>query len=150
MGERSWARLTMGGRVSRAALAEALERLAGLRLEDCLEDEHVVVEDAEASWGGFSELEAWLQARGIPFDLESGACPGAWPDMLVHFRPARGRVEFVSDDSHAEPMIPRSALRAALTRCRTLKGVRAWLARTYPEVPGLEPITCTRAGRCVS
>jgi hypothetical protein len=67
--------------MSRAGLAEALERLEGLRLEDCLEDGQVVVENPEASWGGFSELEAWLEARGIPFDLESGACPGAWPDI---------------------------------------------------------------------
>ena len=125
MGERSWARLTIGGRVSRSALTEAVETLEGLRLEDCLEGAQVVVEDAEASWGGFSELEAWLEARGIPFDLESGACPGGWSDRLVHFRPDRRRVEFVSDDSHAEPVIPRSALRAALTRCRTLKWLRA-------------------------
>jgi hypothetical protein len=145
MGERSWARLTIGGAVSRSALVGVLDTLEGLRLEDCLEDGHVVVEDPEASWGGFSELETWLEARGIPFDLESGACPGGWPDMLVHFRPGRGRVEFVSDDSHAEPVIPRSTLRTAPTRSRTLKGLRAWLARTYPEVPALEPITWTRA-----
>jgi hypothetical protein len=145
MGERSWARLTIGGTVSRSALAGALDALEGLRLESCLGDNHVVLEDPEASWGGFSELEAWLLARGIPFDLESGACPGEWPDMLVHFRPGRGRVEFVSDDSHAEPVIARSALRTALRRYRTLKGFRAWLARTYPEVPALEPITWARA-----
>ena len=150
MGERSWARRTIGGRVSRSALTEALETLEGRLLEDCLEDNQVVVEDAEASWGGFSELEAWLQARGIPFDLESGACAGSWPDRLVQFRPGRGRVEFVSDDSHAEPVIPRSALRAALSRCRTLKSLRAWLARTDPEVPTLEPIRWTRAGRCTN
>jgi hypothetical protein len=137
--------LTIGGPVSRAALAEALEKLAGLRLEDCLEDDQVVVEDPEASWGGFSQLEAWLEAHGIPFDLESAACPGAWPDMLVHFRPGRGRVEFVSDDSHAEPVIPRSALRAALSRSRTVKSLGAWLARTYPEVPALPPIRWARA-----
>jgi hypothetical protein len=147
VGERSWARLTIGGAVSRSALAEALETLAGCRLEECLEDNQVVVGDPEASWGGFSELEAWLQARRIPFDLESGACPGGWPDMLVHFRPGRGRVEFISDDRHQEPVIPRSTLRTALARSRTLKGLRAWLARTYPEVPALEPITWTRAGR---
>jgi hypothetical protein len=129
MGERSWARLTIGGRVSRSA--------EGLRLEDCLDGAQVVVEDAEASWGGFSELEAWLEACGI---LESGACPGGGPDRLVHVRPDRGRVEFVSDDRHAEPVIPRSSLRAALTRCRTLKGLRAWL----------EPIRWTRAGRCTN
>ena len=104
MGDRSWARLTIGGTVLRFALAGALEALEGLRLESCLGDNHVVLEDAQASWGGFSELEAWLQARGIPFDLESGACPSEWPDMLVHSRPGRGRVEFVSDDSHAEPV----------------------------------------------
>ena len=46
MGERSWARLTIGGALSRDALAGALE------------EGQVVVEDAEASWGGFSELEA--------------------------------------------------------------------------------------------
>ena len=145
MGERSWARLTIGGHVPRRLLTDALETLAGCRLDECLEDGQVVVEDPEASWGGFSELEAWLEGRGIPFDLESAACPGAWPDMLVHSRPGRGRVEFVSDDSHAEPVIPRSTLRTALTRSRTLKGLRTWLTRTYPEVPALEPITWARA-----
>ena len=148
MGERSWARLTIGGALSRDALAGALETLTGFQLDECLEGAQVVVEDAEASWGGFSELEAWLEARGIPFDLESGACPGGWSDRLVHFRPDRRRVEFVSDDSHAEPVIPRSALRAALTRCRTLKDLRAWLTRTDPETAALEPITWTRGGRC--
>ena len=145
MGERSWARLTIGGTVSRLALADALETLAGCRLDECLEDGQVVVEDPQASWGGFSELEAWLEDRGIPFDLESAACPGGWPDMLVHFRRGGGRVEFVSDDSHREPVIPRSTLRTALTRYRTLQGLRAWLARTYPEVPALKPITWARA-----
>ena len=141
MGERSWARLTIGGAVSRPALTEALETLAGCRLDECLEDERVVVEDPEAAWGGFSELEAWLQACGIPFDLESGACPGGWPDLLVHFRPGRGRVEFACDDAHSEPVISRAALRAALARCRTLRGVRRWLARTYPDIPPLPAIT---------
>jgi hypothetical protein len=103
MGERSWARLTIGGAVSRAALAEALETLAGCLLEECLEDGQVVVEDPEAPWGGFSELEAWLEARGIPFDLESGACSGAWPGMLVHFRPGRGRAVGPSDGADPVP-----------------------------------------------
>ena len=60
--------------MARAALAEGLETLAGRRLED----HQVVVEDPEASRGGFSELEAWLQSREIPFDLESGAWPTCW------------------------------------------------------------------------
>jgi hypothetical protein len=137
MGERSWARLTIGGLVSRHALADALETLAGRRLDECLEDDQVVVEDPEAPWGGFSELEAWLEARGIPYDLESAACPGVWPDMLVHFRPGRGRLEFSSDDSHAEPVIRRSDVAAALRRCRTVRGVRRWLGRTYPRVARL-------------
>jgi hypothetical protein len=140
VGERSWARLTIGGPVSRRALWEALETLAGCRLDECLEDDQVVVEDPEAAWGGFSELEAWLEARGIPFDLESAACPGAWPDMLVHVRPGRGRLEFASDDGHGEPVIPRSEVAAALRRSRTVRGVRRWLARRYPRVAPLPPI----------
>jgi hypothetical protein len=140
MGERSWARLTIGGTVSRRALADVLATLAGCRLDECLEDDQVVVEDPEASWGGFSELEAWLETRGIPFDLESAACPGGWPDLLVHFRPGRGRVEFPCDDGHREPVIPRSAIRAALARCRTVHGVRRWLTRMYPTIPPLPPI----------
>jgi hypothetical protein len=137
MGERSWARLTIGGPVSRRALADALETLVGCRLDECLEDDQVVVEDPDAAWGGFSELEAWLEARGIPFDLESAARSGLWPDMLVHFRPERGRLEFASDDSHAEPVIRRSEVEAALRRCRTVRGVRRWLGRTYPRVARL-------------
>jgi hypothetical protein len=49
-------------------------------------------------------------------------------------------VEFPCDDGHREPVIPRSAIRAALTRCRTVRGVRRWLARTYPTIPKLPPI----------
>ena len=82
MGQRRWARLAIGGALSRDALAGALETLTGFQLDACLEEGQVVVEDAEASWGGFSELETWLEARGIPFDLESGACPGGWPDRI--------------------------------------------------------------------
>jgi hypothetical protein len=140
MGERSWARLTIGGPVSRRALADALETLVGYQLDECLEDDQVVVEDPEAAWGGFSELEAWLEARGIPFDLESAACPGVWPDMLVHFRPGRRRLEFASDDSHGEPVIRRSEVEAALRRCRSIRRVRHWLARAYPRVAPLPPI----------
>jgi hypothetical protein len=140
VGERSWARLTIGGTVSRSALARALDTLAGLRLEECLEDGQVVVEDPDAAWGGFSELEAWLEAQGVPFDLESAARAGVWPDMLVHFRPERGRIEFTSDDSHAEPVIRRSEVEAALRRCRSVRGVRRWLARRYPRVAPLPPI----------
>ncbi len=143
MGERSWARLTIGGPVSRRALADALETLVGCQLDECLEDDQVVVEDPEAAWGGFSELEAWLQARGIPFDLESAACPGAWPDMLVHVRPGRGRLEFASDDRHGEPVIRRSEVEAALRRCQSVRGVRRWLARRYPRVAPLPPIRWT-------
>jgi hypothetical protein len=143
MGDRSWARLTIGGTVSRSALAGALDRLAGLRLEECLEGDQVVIEDPEASWGGFSELEAWLESQGIPFDLESAACSGAWPDMLVHFRPGKGRREFASDDSHAEPVIRRSEVQAALRRCRSVRGVRRWLGRAYPRVAPLPPIRWT-------
>jgi hypothetical protein len=137
MGECSWARLTIGGPVSRRALADALETLVGCQLDECLQDDLVVVEDPDAAWGGFSELEAWLEARGIPFDLESAARSGVWPDMLVHFRPERGRLEFASDDSHAEPVIRRSEVEAALRRCRSVRGVRLWLARAYPRVARL-------------
>ena len=65
--------------------------------------------------------------------------------MLVHFRPGWGQLEFVSDEGQAEPVIPRSTLRAALARSRDLKRLRAWLAWAYPEVPGLEPIRWRRA-----
>jgi hypothetical protein len=140
MGERSWARLTIGGPVWRRALADALETLVGCRLDECVEDDLVVVEDPDAAWGGFSELEAWLEARGIPFDLESAARSGMWPDMLVHFRPERGRLEFASDDSHAEPVIRRSEVEAALQRGRSVRGVRRWLARRYPHVAPLPRI----------
>ena len=71
-------------------VTDALETLAGCRLDECLEDGRVVVEDPEASWGGFSELEAWLEGRGIPFDLESAACPGAWPTCSSTSAPAGG------------------------------------------------------------
>jgi hypothetical protein len=42
MGERSWARLTIGGPVPRRLLTNALETLAGCRLDECLEDGRVV------------------------------------------------------------------------------------------------------------
>jgi hypothetical protein len=140
VGERSWARLTIGGPVSRRALSDALETLAGFQLDECLEDDQVVIEDPEAAWGGFSELEAWLETRGIPFDLESAACSGAWPDMLVHVRPGKGRLEFASDDSHTEPVLRRSEVAAVLRRGRSLRSVRRWLARRYPRVAPLPPI----------
>jgi hypothetical protein len=143
MGERSWARLTIGGTVARSALARAIDTLEGLRLEDCLEDGQVVIEDPDAAWGGFSELEAWLEAQGVPFDLESAARSGIWPDMLVHFRPEKGRLEFTSDDSHAEPVIRRSEVAQALRRCGTVRGVRRWLARAYPRVASLPPVRWT-------
>jgi hypothetical protein len=140
VGEYSWARLTIGGPASRRALAAALETLVGCQLDECLQDNQVVVEDPEAAWGGFAELEAWLETHGLPFDLETAARAGGWPDLLIHVRPGRGRVEFACDDAHHEPVIPRSVIRGALGRCRTVRGVRRWLARRYPTIPPLPPI----------
>ena len=51
MGERRMARLTIGGAVSRHALAEALDTPAGCQLDECLEDERVVVEDPRGVLG---------------------------------------------------------------------------------------------------
>ena len=96
MGQRRWARLAIGGALSRDALAGALE------------EGQVVVEDAEASWGGFSELEAWLEARGIPFDLESGPAPAGGPTGSSTSAPTGG----------AWSSSPTTAMRSRLSHAR--------------------------------
>ena len=90
MGERSGARLTIGGALSRDALAGALETLTGFRLDECLEDGQVVVEDAEASWGGFSELKAWCEAAGFRSTSRAGPATAAGPIGSSTSAPAGG------------------------------------------------------------
>ena len=59
MGERSWARLTIGGALSRDALAGALETLTGFQLDECLEGarllgirlhDHVILGNGTGKW----------------------------------------------------------------------------------------------------
>src|SRR2546428_8253725 len=81
MGAYGWAKLKIGGNVSKRALRKALAILeidldAALEPGDCeghglkayLDEGHLVVEHDQASYAQFTDLEAGLVTGGISFD----------------------------------------------------------------------------------
>lgn len=112
MGDRAWAKLVIGGPVSRETLAE-LVRNEGYDLDEAEESDdgheglylerrgggHVLVlkhgDQLGAMWGGF---EAALVEAGIAFDRLSNGYAGSWSDSIAAWRPGMPEVyEAVAD-----------------------------------------------------
>jgi hypothetical protein len=66
-------------------------------------DRHLVLADAEASYGQFEELEAFCVKHGLPFDRHSDA-KYEFDSVNVRFRPGMNRpVEVPSDNCGEKP-----------------------------------------------
>jgi hypothetical protein len=149
MGAYGWAKLKIGGRVSKRALREALaihdvdldEALepgdySGYGLEAYLDEGHLVVEDDQASYAQFTDLEAALVAAGIAFDRLSDPV-AEFGECVSHFRRGMAGSYDAPSDGH-EPMVPVREVRRRLED--GLDPLRAWLDHEHPAIPELEPL----------
>lgn len=147
MGVYGWAKLEVGGRVSKRALREALaihetdldEALSpgdyeGHGLEAYLDEGYLIVEHDQASYAQFSDLEAALVAASIPFDrlsdpvAECGEC-------VRFFRPEMATPYDAASEGY-EPMVLVHEVRRRLAD--GLDAFRLWLDREHPAIPDLE------------
>lgn len=156
MGDRAWAKLVIGGPVSRDALAELLlgegynlddaeegsEGHEGLYLERRGSGHVLVLEDCDqlgAMWDG---LEAALVEAGIAFDRFSQAYAGSWSDSIAAWRPGMPAVyEAVADANQQHTYGRLEEIRVAVANAASLDDFGAWLNATHPDVQALEPIT---------
>lgn len=112
--------------------------------EPDIEDGIFALEDGEAPWGEFPDMEAMLKTKGVPFDRETGAdwqCP---PCRQI-YRPAKnGKPELdehIQLNTDGEPVVSVAAIREVLDRTDTEESaeenVRDFLNFNYPTYPPL-------------
>lgn len=149
MGAHGWAKLKIGGEVSKRALREALaiheinlgEALepgdyAGHGLEAYLDEGHLVVEHDQASYAQFTDLEATLVTAGIAFDRLSDPV-AEFGECVRFFRPWMARPYDAASDGY-EPVVPVHEVRRRLGD--GLEALRAWLDAEHPAIPELESL----------
>jgi hypothetical protein len=151
MGDRFWGRIEFPARMIDAEVREALER-EGVEFKEenfiekrnqvywpevYVEDGIFSLDDQEANYGMFSDLEDFLRKKGIPFDRQSGQAYDYTPERVV-FRPTQNGTPALDltlplfDD---EPFITIRELRELL-----LQGIVAisdYLAQHFPGYPPL-------------
>jgi len=145
--DRYHASIEIGGPVS-ADLIPALEALisnAGLiSLDDDLElyideDGLLVLEDKQAPYGEFPELEEWLVEHGIAFDRHASGYFDLLPEW-ISFRPGQGRLLHLLD-GEGDEVISHRGVQQALANSTSLPALQAALTKVLgPEVPPLNPI----------
>lgn len=152
MSERGWARLTIGGRAPRHELFKLLamhadavpKELKAGKDSGLVYWEHLgegggpclIVEDEEARYAKFDELEIALIKLGVAFDRESAAV-GEYPEMHQSFRPGMPSEDCIV--AGGEIQVSASDVLARLDKGgETL--LRNWLRRVAPEYPPLEPL----------
>ncbi|MGQ0722846.1 MAG: hypothetical protein ACT4PE_14945 [Candidatus Eiseniibacteriota bacterium] len=147
MGVYGWAKLKIGGNVSKRALREALaiheidvdEALKsgdyeGQGLEAYLDEDHLVVEHDQASYAQFTDLEAALVTAGIAFDRLSDAV-AEYGESVRFFRPGLAKPYDAASEGY-EPMVPVGEVRRRLAD--GLDALQRWLDQEYPAIPELE------------
>ena len=147
MSDRFHASLEIGGPISRdlipalaAQISDAGLICAGEALEQHLDDSGLLVlEDEQAAFGEFPELEAWLEEHGFEYDRNSSGYFDLLPEW-VSFRHGQGRIIHLLD-SGGEEVISHRDIQQALAASTSLPVLRAALATILgPEVPPLKPI----------
>lgn len=136
MGTRGFARLTIGGPVKLSVLEHWIdESYSDLEPDD---DGLIVIEDDEASYSMFYDLEKGLADAGIAFDRESGSNGEYDSQSLRRFRPGIGDFEYETGGND-EWTITVAEIRAKLAE--SPEALLAFLNEKYPDLPKLEPIT---------
>ena len=147
MSDRFHASIQIGGPVSKALIPALTARIsdAGLLYPgDALkqhldEDSLLVLEDEQASYGEFPELEGWLQRHLIEFDRFSSGYFDLLPEW-VSFRKMQGRTLHLLD-GRGDQVISHRDVQQALSDCLSLQALQATLTEILgPEVSPLQPI----------
>lgn len=147
MGAYGWAKLKIGGEVSKRALREALaiheidldEALEpgdyeGQGLQAYLDEGHLVVEHDQASYAQFTDLEAALVTAGIAFDRLSDPV-AEYGECVRFFRPWMARPYDAASEGY-EPVVPVQEVRRRLAD--GLEALHAWLDGEHPAIPELK------------
>ena len=118
------------------------------------DDGHLVLADAEASYGQFEELEAFCVEHGIPFDRHSDA-HYEFDAQNVYFRPGMRNPESVPSNNAGDDLFSADAVRpvvkeltrvvtAGLTReklkAAAVKIIRHLNSLLPPEIEPLPPL----------
>jgi len=102
-----------------------------------MEDGIFSLDDQEANYGMFSDLEDLLRNKSIPFDRQSGQAYDYTPELVV-FRPAQNGAPaldltlLLHDD---EPFVIVREIRKLLPQ--GIEGIKAYLDRHFPAYPPL-------------
>ena len=147
MSDRFYASLEIGGPISgdlvpalAAQISNAGFLFPGESLEQHINDDGLLaVEDEQAPYGEFPELEGWLQEHGIEFNRHSSGYFDLLPEW-VSFRRGQGRIVHLLD-GQGDQVISHQDVARALAECNTLAALQAALTELLgPTVPPLQPI----------
>jgi hypothetical protein len=154
----AWAKLEIGGRVDRQVLIDAIIDNTELSEEDVeqaleelkagqagdadgrvisiyVDDGHLVIEDPDAVYAQFTDLENELLTLGVPFDRTSEDV-AEFDGGIAWYRPELGLIEAAHNDGQA--MVSLDEVRAKLKEGP--EALVAWLTSTYPEPGPLPPL----------
>jgi len=148
MSDRFWARLTIGG-----PWPGPMSELNLRRLIDDMSDNGEIfsgyhgliqMDNSEARYGGFEDLEGWLGEVRIPYDRQSSGY-GEYDPQIVFSRATHDFSEFLCNQ-HGEPMISIQEIESVLKLYDTKKVFSAAtlvekLREVFPSIPPkLEPL----------
>jgi hypothetical protein len=102
-----------------------------------VEDGIITLDDQEAAYGMFSDLEDLLRKKDIPFDRQSGQAYDYTPELVI-FRPAQNGAPALDLTLHledGEPIVRVRDIRDLLPQ--GIEAIRAYLDREFPSYPPL-------------
>ncbi|MDI6752802.1 MAG: hypothetical protein QME78_00220 [Thermodesulfobacteriota bacterium] len=147
MAERYWGRIQFPASMIDAGIKEALEH-EGAEFgpdgqayprpdEVWTEDGIFSLDDQQARYGCFENLEALLKQKGVPFDRESGAYFEYIPELVI-FRPAQKgtpALDITFNLSDGVPVVDVQKIRNLLPQ--GIEAVKAYLDEHFPAYPPL-------------
>ena len=164
MSEYMWANIKIGGSISRLVLTHLAEKFA---VSSPLSEEagagsaspeaphYLELEDDEAVWGRFDELETYLMGQAIPFDRLSDGGYESSPE-LRKFRPRLtndsgntvqpevDRTFLCDHDNH--PAVTVTDIEKAIAETRTREELAARLTELCGlDIPALPPLSVVDA-----
>jgi hypothetical protein len=141
MSDHYYASIRIGGDLPRQHLPRMC-RLLDVSDEEALmanvADGHLVLEDAQAAWGEFYELESTCRDLDLPYIRQS---EGYWdcPPQVAFWQPGMDGPESVTTDSDGDMLVSMDVLREARDHLRAGRAAEALalLEETVIEVPDL-------------
>jgi hypothetical protein len=141
MSDRYSARIEIGGDLPRQHLLKfgrVFEASDENALMARVADGHLILDDDQAAWGEFHELESAGRDLGLPYQRHS---EGYWdcPPQLVYWQPGMEGPESVTTSGDGDMLVSMDTLREArdYMRAGNAARARALLEETIIEVPEL-------------